>query len=878
MRRIWATLICLSGLFQRHQRESELERELRGHLELEAEDQQSARASPQEAAYAARRALGNTTQIKEDVRTAWGFQWFETLLQDLRYGLRQLRRNPGFTIVAVLTLALGIGANTAIFTLIDATILKPLPYKQADRLVVLGGRAANQSPNGLELVHPTEYLAWRDRAQSFESLVLTQGIPVNTQGQDGAEQIAGLWTTPGLFKVFAVLPELGRPFTEQEARPGGNKVAILSYGYWQRRFGKDPTVIGRTIRLDGEAAIVIGVMPAGFRVGAMDADIYLPMPLDPANPEAVGSRSFQCYGRLRQGVSISSAQAEMNVIEHQLQRLHPKLLGGWGVAVLGLHDFLTQQSRPALLTLLGAVFFVLAIACANLAGLLLARGNSRRGELAVRTALGASRRRLLRQLTVESLLLSAAGGAAGLILGLWISRLVVPLVEQAASFGPFGQVHLDVRVLVFTLSLSLLTAIFFGPMPAFEASQFDVMGSLKERGSDTSNHRRQRRLQSALVVGEVALSVVLLAGAGLLLRTFSRLLQVNLGFNTEHVLTARMLVMGERQQRSSLVDRILDRLQALPGVHAAGTIQFLPLGGWANRGPFHLVGEPDPAPEADMQSDVAVVSRGYFAAMGIPILKGRTFSRQDRFDSPRVALVSESFMKRYFPQSDPLGHRIIGDWSNAAPTQIVGVVGDIRQDGLTAEPQPTVYLAQIQSPGYITYMVLRTAGRPEEMAAAVRHAVRDVDSNQPVTSVQGMDEYVSAKLAQPKLYLMLVGAFAILAYVLAGVGLYGLVAYTVSRRRHEIGVRMALGASPRTVMRSVLGQGAALTVVGLAIGIPAAMAMGRFISSWLYGVSHTDPPTFVAVSLILIAVALAACYIPARRAARVDPMVALRYE
>ncbi len=868
----------LRSLFRKGRVEQELTEELRFHLEKLIEEKVGKGMTPEEARYAALREIGGVEQIKEECRDMRRVTYIENFLQDVRYGLRQLRRSPGFTAVAVLTLALGIGANTAIFTLVNAAILKPLPYPHPDRLVVLGARAPKKPQNDLTLVRPSEFLEWRNHAQSFASVVLMQAIPVNTQGQDGAEQIAGLWTTSELFRVFGFAPVLGRAFTDQETHPGENNVAILSHGYWQSRFGADPKVLGKTINLNGQPTTLIGVMPAGFRVATLDTDVYLPMPLDPAKPEAVGSRSFQCYGRLRPGVTVSSAQAEMTVIENQLTHLYPSFLEGWGVTVLDLHDYLAQQSRPALLTLLGVVAFVLLIACANLASLLLTRGIGRRSELAVRASLGAGRLRLVQQLVVESVLLSAAGGGGGLVFGLWASRLLLLLAKHAVSLGQLEQIHLDVHVLAFTMSLSLLTAILFGVMPAWQASRFDLQGALKEQGRGASDHRGQRRLRAALVVGEVALSVVLLVGAGLLLRTFSRLLRVNLGFEPEHALTARMLVTGDRAQRSNLGEHILDRVEVLPGVRAAGTIQFLPLGGWANRGPFHFVGEPDPAPAENLQTDVAVVSRGYFAAMGIPVLQGRPFTKQDTFDSPRVAVVSESFMKKYLPQSDPLGHHIIGDWSNPAPTGIVGVVGDIRQDGLTTEPRPTVYLAQVQSPGYITYVVVRTAGQPEQLAAAIRHAVQKVDNNQPVTAIEGMEQYVSAELARPRLYMTLLGTFASLALVLAVIGLYGLMAYTVTQRTHEIGVRMALGAERRQISWLIMGRGLVLVLVGVALGMAGALALTRLLPIILYGVSATDPFTFAGVAIFLVSVAMAACYIPARRATKVEPMVALRYE
>ena len=805
------------------------------------------------------------------------------MLNDLRYAFRMLLKNPGFTAVAVLTLGLGIGANTAIFTFVNAAFLKPLPYPYADRIVALFERPPQGQ--GTTPVHPRSFVEWRDRAQSFEALAIAQAIPVNTEGTDGAEQVAGLWSTAELFQVFGVAPILGRVFTNQEGfnrgavrgEGPGAPVVVLSYGYWQRRFGLDRNILGKTIRAGDTSAVVIGVMAAGFRVATLNVDVYLPLPLDRNRPEAVGSRSFHCYGLLRPGIALEAARAEMTVIATQVSRQYP-IDEGWGVMVLGLRDYLVRDNRLVLLLLEGVVAFVLLIACANLAGLLLTRSIGRRSELALRAALGASPGRLVRQLVVESIVLSATGGALGLLLGSWASQALTLLAQEAVAFGQMADVRLDARVLVFTLVLSLLTAIVFGLAPAWQTSRFDLQTALKEQGRGASDSRGQQRFRAALVVGEVALAVVLLVGAGLLLRTFSHLLQVKLGFQPAQVLTMRLFVTGEAARRSNLVDSVLDRVETLPEVRAVGTIQFLPLGGWTNNGPFHFVGRPEPADSKGMESDVSTVSRGYFAAMGIPVLGGRPFGRQDRLDSPRVAVVNQSFVKKYCPNENPIGQNIIGDWANPKPTEIVGVVGDIRHNGLTAEPRPTVFLAQAQVPGYITYLVVRTAAKPEKLASAIRREVQQVDPNQAVTAIQTMEQYVSASLARPRLYAVLLGTFASLALVLAAVGLYGLMAYAVNSRTHEIGIRMALGAQPREVLRSTLSRGARLTVAGLGLGALCAIALSRFVANLLYGVSAVDLMTYVAVVTLLGGVALIATYVPARRASRVDPIVALRYE
>jgi putative ABC transport system permease protein len=618
-------------------------------------------------------------------------------------------------------------------------------------------------------------------------------------------------------------------------------------------------------------------MPPRFRVGTLDIDVYYPLPLDRNKPEAVGSRSFQCFGRLRPGIGLDEARAEMTLIADQIGH---EIQGekGWRVQVSDLRDALVRDHRLSLLLLLGVVAFVLLIACANLAGLLLTRSVGRRSELALRASLGASRFRLVQQLVVESLVLAGLGGALGLFLGAAASRGLVLLAKDAVEFGQMADVRLDVSVLAFTVALSLVTAVLFGLVPAWQVSVFNLQAVLAERGRGGSDSRGQHRLRAAIMTGEIALAVVLLAGSGLLLRTFANLLQVKLGFEPEQVLTMSLFLTDDAPGRANIVERILERVETLPGVRAVGTIQFLPLSGWTNNGPFHFVGRPKPTDPMHMASDVSTVSRGYFEAMGIELVRGRSFDLRDRMQSPRVAVVNQAFVEQYSPHQDPLGQVILGDWANPRPTEIVGIVGDIRHNGVTTEPRPTVFLAQAQVPGYITYVVVRTSSDLQGMAAAVRREIQQVDPRQALSSVQPMRQYVSAALARPRLYATLLGAFAALALVLSAVGLYGLMAYTVSRRTHEIGIRMALGARGADVLRSILAQGARLAVTGVAAGTLCAMALSRLLTALLYGVSPSDPLTYVGAIVVLGGVALAAALVPARRASRVDPILALRYD
>ena len=802
------------------------------------------------------------------------------LIQDIRYGARTLAKNPGFTAVAVATLALGIGANTAIFTFVDAALLKPLPYPDSGRIVFIGERPPHSSD--MVQVHPFNFLQWQARSRSFEALALVQSIPVNNIGPDGAEQLSGLWTTAGLFRVFGVSPALGRGFTEDETVGTGTPptaaahVVILSHAFWQQRFASDPKIIGKTIRLGGQAQTVIGVMPAGFRVETLDPDLYLPMPLDRQKPDSIGSHSFVCYGRLRPGVSLDAARAEMNLIADRLGREYP-MDQGWTVAALSLREHLTLESRPVLLLLQGVVAFILLIVCSNVAGLLLTRSIGRRGELAIRLALGASRRRLVQLLGIESLLLSGAGGAAGLLLGSWASQLLYDLAQGSVSLGQINGAPLDLRVLAFTIAASLLTTLLCGLVPAWQVSRFDIQATLRDRTRGASDTRAHHRLRGALVIAQVASAVVLLVGAGLLLRTFSRLLNVPLGFQPERVLTMQMLILGDASERANKVESILDRVQALPEVRAAGAIQYLPLGPTSGTG-FYFEGKPKPRPAEQPITEASLVSRGYFAAMGIPVVEGRAFDERDRIGSPRVCLINRAFARKYFPDQDPVGRRIVVAWSNEAPTEIVGVAGDIRQDGLTADPKPTVFMAQAQVPAYITHLVVRTSVDPRGLVNAVRRSVHEVDKGQPVSDVKTMEEHVSASLARPRLDSAMVTAFAGLALTLAAIGLYGLMSYAVGQRTHEIGIRMALGAERRDVLRLILRQGLVLTFVGAGLGLAGAFGLTRLLANMLYGVTPTDPLTFAAVSAALIIVAGLASYVPARRATKVDPMVALHYE
>jgi putative ABC transport system permease protein len=860
--------------------ESELDEELRGHVESLIEHYVASGMSRDAARYEAMREMGGIEQRKEECRDARGLALIDSFRQDVSYALRALRKSPGFSAVAILSLALGIGANTTIFTFVNAVLLRPLPYPGSDRLVVL-----REQPRGSAAtvnVHPQNFLEWRARARSFEALALTQAPPLNVIGSTGAEQVARLQTTAELFRVFGVAPVLGRAFTDEDTRAGADTVVILGHSFWQRWFGGEPGVIGRRLNVQQGTLTIVGVAPPGLRVGTIEAEAFTPLSIDPANPGSVGSRSFQCYGRLKPDVGLDAARAEMNVISAALSRQY-QLDAGFGVFVSGLHEYLVSEGRPALRLLMAVVTTVLVIACVNLAGLLMARGMGRRGELALRASLGASRGRLVRQLVIESLVLALFGGAAGLALAFWATRALVTLTAGALTVGSTQPIALDATCLAFTLVVSTMTTLVFGLVPARQASRVDPQLALRDQTRGGTADRRQHRMRRLLVITEVALAVVLLVGSALLLRTFSSLVKVDLGFRPAETIVMGIFV-GVRpvEARVELVDQILDRIETVPGVKGASTIQFLPLTGATCGTGFwregQALGDSSRTQPTAQPTECSLVSRGYFSVMGIPILEGRPFDRRDRLRTPRVVMVNRSFAKQYFPDGRVLGRRILVQGSNQALAEIVGVAGDVRHNGLVAEPAPTVYLLHAQTPGYILNVVVRTAGDPGAQAKAVKRAIQEVDPTQAVSGFKTMDQYVDDVLIRPRMYAALVASFAIIAATLAIIGVYGLIAYVVTQRTHEIGIRLALGAARDRVFLDLFGQGSRLVVAGLVLGVGAALALRGLVSTLLFGVTPADPISYTIGAVAFLAVALVAVAIPARRASRVEPLTALRYE
>ncbi|HEX6183711.1 MAG TPA: ABC transporter permease [Pyrinomonadaceae bacterium] len=811
----------------------------------------------------------------------------KTLLQDVRYGLRVLAKAPGFTAVAVLAIALGVAANTAIFSVINAVLLEPLPYKDPSRLVSLWemNRPRDLHQNVLS---PANLIDWKEQTDVFEDVAAFRDIRANLSGGGGEpEEVVIQYITPNLFPLLGVEPIKGRGLTAEDASPGANRVVVLGHGIWQRRFGSDPGVVGKTFNLSGTPVTVVGVMPARFqwfiRKGSGTAappEMYTPFALSDAHRKRQG-RYMQAVARLKDGVTRERAELELNHLAARLEQQYPDFNKGWGAEVVSLRDQFAGPIKPVLWVLLGAVGFLLLIACANVANLLLARGAARQKEIAIRTALGAGRARVVRQLLTESLLLAVVGGALGLLLAWWGVELLLALSPRDVL--DLGGVSLNIPVLVFTLGVSLLTGIVFGVVPAFEASRVSTSESLKDGAKGTTVGKRGGRLRGAFVVVEIAMALVLLVGAGLMLKSFARLRSVDPGFEPDNLLTMRVSLPVRKYKEDAQVvaftRQAVERLAALPGVEAAGAVNYLPFAGPGAATNFKIVGRPDPPPGEEPDTDVRVTDENYFRAMGVPVLRGRMYTAQESAERGRVAVVTQSFVDKYFPGEEPLGKQLIVNMKDEPnPTEIVGVVGDIKLDSLDEEAQPTVYWPHAELVYSNMTFVVRTKGEPTALGGAARSAIQSIDADQPVADMRPMGQFLAESVGRARFSATLLGVFALVALVLAGVGVYGVMAYAVAQRTHEIGVRVALGAQARDVLRIVLGQGMALAGAGLALGLVGAFALTRLLSSLLFEVSTTDLATYATLTGFLLLVALLACLIPARRATKVDPMVALRYE
>jgi putative ABC transport system permease protein len=802
----------------------------------------------------------------------------ETVWRDMKYGARVLVKSPGFAAVAILITALGIGANTAIFSVVNAVLLKPLAYPESERLVWLTGVNPQQGITDSNMSVP-DFADWASRNQVFEELAgfVTGGAQL--LNNDEPERVRRAAVTGSFFRVFRTSSLKGRVLQNDDARAGVDPVVVLSHGLWQRRFGADPNVVGSRVTVSGKSVLVVGVMPAGFDFPEQ-TELWSPFVLDPA-AERRNNRYLEVVGRLKPGVTVAQAQAQMDTINQSLAAEYDETNRGSGVRVTELREQLVGNLRPTLLVLLGAVAFVLLIGCANVANLLLARATSRRKEIAVRTALGASRARIARQLLTESFLLSLAGGAAGLLLSVWMTDLFVAV--SPANSPRFGEIKPDARVFLFTLAVTLVTGLIFGLAPAFQASQADLNETLKEGGRSGSEGARRNRVRSLLVVSEIALSFMLLAGAGLLVRSFIRLRDVSPGFNPDGVLTMRLSLLPAKypteQQKRDFFKQATERMAELPGVKSAAAVLTLPLGGDTFGVGRAFIREGRPAtPEESVNASFYLATPDYFRTLQIPVTAGREFTDRDTDQAPPAIIINETMARLYFLGESPVGKRIRMVADEKFLREIVGVVGDTRPS-LEAPAGAQMYIPYAQDATWSSMtLVVRTGGDPADLASSARGVIQSLDKTLPVYNVKTMNDVFASSIARRRSSTLLVSAFALVALLLALVGIYGVTAYHVSQRTHEIGVRMALGAQRRDVIKLILGQSLRLTLGGLAVGLVSALALTRVMSGLLYDVKPNDPLTFAAGALLLAAVATLACYIPARRATKVDPLIALRYE
>jgi putative ABC transport system permease protein len=877
----------LRALARREAVIEDIEEEIRLHVEMATEANIERGMRPEEARRTALMSFGNLGRVKDLAYEVRGGGMIETFLQDIRYGVRVLARHRGFTAVAVLTLALGIGANTAIFSVVNELLMRPLPFRDAERLVMLWeisseGRHQNSTSRA-------NFRAWREQSTAFEGMAAFSDQRLSLSGGGDPEEVSVQFATPELFQVLGVEPILGRALMPEDARPGTPDIAVLSYAIWQRRFGGNPGVVGQPITLNGVPYTVVGVLPAGFQwhirkksSTGRPAEIWTVLTMPTSGP-ATNGRFLSTVGRLKPGASLEQAEAEIKTIAARLEQDAPNFNTGWGAEVIPLREQFVGNVRTALLILLGAVGFVLLIACANVANLMLSRAAAREKEIALRTALGAHRLRIIRQLLTESALLSVLGSLLGLVVAWWGTRALAAISPR--DLVNLQGVGLNLPVLAWTLVISLLTGIIFGLAPALEATRLNLNDTLKEGGKGTGGQgTRSRRLRGALVIAEVALALVLLASAGLLVKSFLHLQRIDTGFDTENVLTMVVRLPDgkyrEDHQVVAFFGQATERIRALSGVSKVGIVNYLPLyGGPGTSTGFTVEGRPAPLPGQEPATNVRVIDPGYLGAMGVPLLRGRNFTDIEASEARHVVLISESMAQQDFPGEDPIGKRISVDmFDEPRQTEIIGIVGDVRYDSLTDEAEPTVYFPHPELTYSFMTLVVRTVGDPAEMAPAVQRELREIDPDQPVSDVRTMNQVMADTTARARFNTLLLGLFAGLATLLAAVGIFGVMNYSVTLRTREIGIRMALGAQPGLVLMLILREGLLLTLIGIGIGLAGALVLTRIMSGLLFGVGATDPATFAAIVLLLAVVSLIACYIPARRATRVDPLVALRYE
>jgi predicted permease len=875
----------LLGFFRKRRLDEDLDVELRSHLELLTAENVRRGMTPEEARHAARREFGGVEQTKEDYRDTRGLPMLELFLPDLRYAFRTLRKNPGFAAIAVLTLALGIGANTAIFSIVNAVLLKPLPFPESSRIVAVYQTLPQRGVlrNGASYLN---FADWCEQSRSFEAMGAFHGTDLSLTGSGDPEVISGAVVTSGLFSTLGVRPIAGRVLIPADDRAGAAPVVLMSERLWRRRFGAALDLIGRAITLDKQAFTVAGILPGDFQFPFQmpAADFWIPVQQDTQFKDLIprrGGHYLSVIARVRAEIALGEAETELAGIQARLVKQYPAENAGWGVRLAPLQGEIVGDVRLGLLVLLGAVALVLLIACANVANLLLSRATSRSRELAVRAALGAGKKRIVRQLLTESLLLGGIGGALGAATAWWAVRGLAKLLPD--DLPRIHTIQVDGSVLCFTLVLSVFVSLLFGLAPAVQATSANLVDGLKEGARGSSDGGRRRRIRGVLIASEVALAVVLLTAAGLLLRSFLELQGVSPGFRADGVLTASVTLpqsqYAKAEEWAKFYRRALERVRTLPGVTGAAVVVPLPMSGGRINLAFGIDGRPQ-APEERISANYSAVSADYFRLLGIPLLRGRAFDERDAATSQKVTIISEAFARRYFAEEDPIGkHLSFGFPPDEGSREIAGIVGDVKQVSLDAPAEPEMYVPYEQSPMWSMDFAVRTAGGdPAALTSAVRERIQEADKDLPVVDVQPMGIYLHDSVAQPRFRTFLLGLFGVVALLLAAVGIYGVISYTVVQRTQEIGVRMALGAAPTQVLGLVVGQGMKLVLVGLAVGLMGTFGLTRFFRSLLFGITPGDPLTYFATVLVLVGVSLLACYVPARRAMRVDPLVALRYE
>lgn len=804
--------------------------------------------------------------------------------QDLKYAFRMIARNPGFAAFAVVALALGIGPNSAIFSIVSAVLLRPLPLKDVDRVVSVWetwkAKGLNQIP-----ASAGNYLDWKRENHVFERMGTAFAIPeygFNVMAGRDPERVSGGKASATFFEIIGVSFHLGRPFLPAEDRPGGEPAAIISHSFWQRHFQSDPGVVGRAMNVDGVSRTIVGVLPATFNVFGRQ-DVWIPMAMDEVAPDR-SNRTYGVFARLKPGVTQRQAQAEMDLIAAAVARENPKTNDGWGAVVIPIRQLVSGAVAPALMILLGAVGLLLLLACANVSNLLLARAAGRQKEIALRLALGAPRRRILRQLLTESVVLSLLGGALGLVLAAWCVSLVRRVVPDMLAL--MQQTSIDVRVVAFTFAVSLVTGLIFGLAPAFKLSRPDMNDVLKATGRSLTSHGVQK-LRGALVVTEVALAVILTVAAGLLTRSFVRLMSVNPGLRTSDVLTMQITLpaatYGDETRRAQFYGELLRRVEALPGVQSAGAINYLPfraffLNSRISVWPFQIVGQAEARQGQEPIADYRIITPRFFETMGIALRQGRSFSDRDDRGAPLVVIVNEALVRKHMPGENPIGKRLKLPPGDKPAREIVGVVADAKLYALDWGTEPAVYVPHAQTPHDVMSLAVHSAQDPGALASAIRREVQSIDREQPIADIRTMQAVVSDSLILRRISVTMLGGFAFLALLLATLGIYSLMAYAVSQRTQEIGLRIALGASPAQMLRKVVGGGLVTTLIGISLGMAGAFGVTRILKSFLFGITSTDPGVLIGVPLALLLVALLANYLPARRIAKVDPVIALRYE